>query len=363
MNRVTRRTLAAPFALLVLAAGVAACGGGGGSSAIPTPAAGTSPTPIPIPQHLYVGYKTDSLASLAIGEYALPLGPASVPSMFLPADGTRAAFAADASRGVVAVAFLQGSGESIGFYNAPFAPGETPFSVIAGGPATIPATTQFPIVGMSFDPGGDLWVATSSDLREFVPPFVSYAVPSNVVSNTVSAGPLANFTAQRAAFDPNGTMYVNDSTGALATTGVFSFAPPYTAPPKRANPSMTLGPLAFDGNGNVVTSFSFPALPTPGPIGTPLPQRGMGVFPLPLTSASAPNAIFNLPFSPPPNGQTDDAVSDGTSLYLANHGDGSLFVYALPLGAGAMPAMHIPCPAALPACGTPLGSIDLQLAP
>lgn len=362
MNRVARHSFAAPFAALVFAAGVAACGGGT-SGVIPTPAPGTSPTTTPLPQHLYVGYKTDSLASLAIGEYALPLGPASAPSAFLPADGTRAAFAVDASRGVVAVAYLQGAGESIGFYNAPFAAGEAPFSVIDGGPATIPATTQFPIIGMSFDPLGDLWVATTNDLREFVPPFVSYAVPANIASNTVSAGALANFTAQRAAFDPGGTMYVNDSTGALATTGIFSFAPPYTAPPKRANPAMTLGPLAFDGNGNVVTSFSFPALPTPGPIGTPLPQTGMGVFPLPLTTASTPSAMFKLPFSPPPNGETDDALSDGTSLYLANHGDGSLFVYAFPLGAGAVPALHVPCPTALTACGTTLESITLQLAP
>ncbi len=354
------RSLAVLFAFL--ATGAASCGGGGSS---PTPDASATPTPFvpqsPNPsQHLYVGYASvqNGSADYAVAIYQLPLSSGSVPTAVLPGNNNLQAFAVDQYRGTAAE--IVGSG-TFGVETLEIVPNigtAKPKVSIASGPATLTAALAGAI---NFDPGGNLWIPTTQDLREFSPPFVSYSTAATVIPNGAPSTSYANFVAGFPQFDPSGAMYVN-TPGAL-----FTFSPPaFSQSPKRIAPGFSFGQFAFDGQGNTVTTFTYPALPTPAPSATPLPQSGLGVFALPLSSASMPQLLVPSPDLPANlSAFTSDAVSGVGNVYIGDSANGSIFVYSLPLTPSSTPAARVACPTQLGTrCAAPeLDHLTFQLGP
>ncbi|MBV8638623.1 MAG: hypothetical protein JO322_11090 [Candidatus Eremiobacteraeota bacterium] len=336
-------------ALALLAA--VGCGGGSGSGPAPVPTATGTPfvpqSPNP-PQHLYVGYASiqSGSADYAVAVYQLPLTSASAPVTVFPGGNNLQAFAVDEYRGTIAE--VVGSG-TFGVATLEIVPS-------IGSPAAVsippgPATLQAALAGaMDFDPGGNLWIPTTQDLREFSPPFQTYSTVATVIPNGVPSTSYANFVAGFPQFDPSGTMYVS-TPGAL-----FTFSPPaFSAGPKRIAPGFTFGQFAFDGLGNTISTFRFPSLPTPAPSATPLPQTGLGVFSLPLSSLSTPQFLLSPPDIPSNlSAFTSDEIGGIGNVYIGDSADGSIFVYPLPLTPSSTPALHVPCPAQLAArCTAP----------
>lgn len=342
-----------------------ACGGGSNPQLLGPVGPTATPSPLPA-QHLFVGYTVSAPGpTLSIAEYSLPLSSSSNPIATIPSNGQAAAFAVDSMRGTIAEAVsINGAPEVVQLFQPPLTPASTPFVTIPSGAGTIPGTVGLPILGMAFDPLGNLWVATTQDLREFVPPFASYSIAVAIIPNAVLSSPLSSFAAAQPVFDQNGVMFVNSQS---QYAGVFSFAPPnYSAPPKRANPPFQFGPLAFDGTGHAIAPYAYNALQTPGPLGTPPPITGIGVYTLPLSSQSLPSTVASLPggaFSPL-SSLVSDAVGGIGNVYVANASDGSLFVYQLPINATDLPIARVPCSSQIAACnGVAIQSLLLQLAP
>ena len=352
---ISRRNVAAlGFGIAALAVAFAGCGGGGaGNAVLPTPSPFYSPTPPPL-GHMYASYAGASGTEVA--EYALPVGPASVPDAILAEGPGNPSFTVNPNNGRFAT-ITQGA---LAIFNPPFSASAKPFVTIPAGPATFST-----VLSSAFDSWGNLWIETQFDIREFTVPFANYEVPA-VIAAIPSTGAME--------FGPDATMYlvpggVNGATLSLApVTPQPSLPPAAPTPPVYTRPAKALSlvpnpqsPFAFDQNGNAIASYLITVRGTPLPSPIPGPTAGIGVFAFPLNSLTLPSVILPAPGTDPVTSFTSSG-SDATALnggyganfYVGDAIDGSFYAYPLPLTNDQAPSVRIACPSVIVKCRLPL---------
>ena len=203
------RRVASTILFRMLALGLAALAVGcGGSSSTSSNTSSTSS-----PQHLYVA------TSQNIVQYTLPLTGNATPSATISAPGSLTV-AVD-SNGNLATSDIA---NNINVYKAPITSASTPFATFNSNSLSQPRS-------LAFNPAGDLFVVTDTEVLMFSHPLSS----ASTVAQTISF-PFAGVFVNQAAADGNGNLYVS---GSIAVQGVvagrdnviFRVVPPYTAQP------------------------------------------------------------------------------------------------------------------------------------
>jgi hypothetical protein len=296
---------------------------------------------------MYVEYGT--AAGHELVQYRLPVTPASTPQAILQQDAFINAnpYAVDPSSGRLAIApSTDNPSDGLRIYTPPLRPGQSPSVVIPPGPATLPSGGT----AAAFDPLGNLWLSTQTDIREFPLPFSDTEVASTIQSN---------YTFANIEVGSDGALY-----GVGNPLNVFSplDAPvtyAYTKPAKKINGQVQFqSALAFDQSSDAIAAYQVLAAgPTPLPSPFPVPTAGLGVFPLPIRATELPSLTVPLPGHGSIQPSLDGSVgTDQNNLYVGDSVTGTIYVYPLPIQ-NAAPAFAVRCPASIAGCVLPTANL------
>ncbi len=256
--------------------------------------------PAALAQHLYIG---NNAVPGGIRQYNLPITGGSAPAFTVPLDGV-IAVDVDAN-GNVAAGDLGGN---ISYFPAPLSGSST-------------RTAVFPISGglgayqLVFGPGGDLWVASTSQLHRYTRPFTNFTVPAQTIS-ALGNGALGM------AFDAAQNLYVTNAGG---TSSLLVYTPPYTGLPL---PTPTVNALyrklAVNG------SQLFVSVAGPG-------TGRVDVYNLPLTILSAP-AFSITTGTNVPEAVGFDSIGN---LYVGNLTGAAVAIYRPPFSSSSTPSVTL----------------------
>ena len=334
---------AAVFASLGVIAG---CGGGGSG---PAPVAISSPpfpTPTPPPGKLYVDHNG------ILFEYALPLKPDSKPVRRLveaPGSAIPPQLAVD-PYGKIAIVTTS----TLRVFKPPivsFVPNRAQVSI----PLT-PAITQIGQAGAlltdtEYDPNGNLWLV--SELGEISQLAAPISESTQTASLTIQFGApgtkTSGFTPVHASFDVNAALYVFAAPAAgIQSARLFKSSFPYAKPP--GGTGLNLDFAAF-----VDASQYLPTNPDPVPVilgqyNGPLHSPPPGQPPPPPVNRLAQ---FAVPLNPVQGLFPDSTVNalvgaiaadpPRNSFYALDQINGRLESYPLPLRGASKPAFSLPC--------------------
>jgi hypothetical protein len=124
--------------------------------------------------------------------------------------------------------------------------------------------------GLAFDPQGNLWVAQTSSVVEFTPPFASTSVPAATITTGLKSP-------SGIAFDSSGAMYVADKgNNAIVVYPAGSVTPSVTVTSGMNGPGSLLIPGSYlsgdlfvaNVTGNSIVEFSLPLTSTSEPFAT-----------------------------------------------------------------------------------------------
>jgi hypothetical protein len=256
--------------------------------------------PAAVAQHLYVG---NNATPGGIRQFSLPLSGSSTPNFTTSLDGV-ISVEVDASGDLVA-GDLAGN---ISFFPSPLSGATT-------------RSAFFPIGGglgayqLAFTSGGDLFVASTSQVHRFNRPFSNFSVPAQTLN-------IAGFGALGLAIDAAQNLYV---TSASSSSNLLVYAPPYTGVPVSTPPVTALyRKLA------VSATQLFVAVAGPG-------NGRVDVYDLPITSASAPafsiTAGTNVPEA--------IALDSIGNLYVGNLTGATVMLYRPPFSSSSTPAVTL----------------------
>jgi hypothetical protein len=333
-------------AVASLAAAMAGCGGG---STGPAPVALASPplaTPTPAAKRLYVDHNGK------LYEYGLPLTAQSKPQRALvesPGDAIAPHVAVDAF-GTIAVA----TSSHIRIFHPPivsFAPSAARLTI-----ALTPAITEIgpagaDLVDVEYDPNQNLWLL--NDLGGEVSELRAPLSKSSVAALTIGFGAPGSKTAGfsgliQARFDVNAALYVYANKSGTPRSGVFKIGFPYAKPPS---------PIGLDlAQADFVDARQYPPVnPNPAPVVLgqylgPLASPPPGQPPLPPVNVLAQ---FAQPFQPVLGLFPDATVTTivgalaadppRSTFYALDASTGRLEAYALPLERNVRPKISLPC--------------------
>jgi len=348
------RTILFCFGAVVATAFAAAGCGGGGSG--PAPVAISSPplaTPTPPANLLYVDHNG------ILYQYALPLSKTSKPQKVLneaPGSALVPKLAVN-PYGTFAVA----STTTLRIFNPPivsFAPTHAKVSI----PLT-PAITQVgsngaTLTDVEYDPNGNLWLVNIlGEISELEAPISRNTQSASLTIPFGAPGTkTAGFTPEHASFDINATLYVfGGSSGQQIQDRLFKTSFPYAKQPSSTG-------LNLDFADFVDSSQYLPTNPNPvpvilgqyyGPLKSPPPGSPP---PPPVTGL----AQFAQPLNPVQGFFPDATVNTIVSalaadpprnlFYTLDQATGRLDAYALPLSPQAKPSLSLPCLAGASRC-------------
>jgi hypothetical protein len=342
------RRFAAPFGPFLFTAALAAtaCGGGGsarsGGALVPgaTSPPGTTATPSPSPGPTSPPVQTGARTHLVVGDgnlqannlavYNLPLTSASAPAFYLsvPSGDTPTSFCTDKAGDL----FVVTSGQYVYVYSPPF----TSATVSVNSWATRYRTVTH--YGCAVDPvHGELVVGTvqAGTVEIYQPPFTSGNVEATATANTNFVGATGGL-----AFDSNGNLAANES---YYGTSVKGYGMAYAAAPFGA--SSSVAPFGQSGVDNGVVFDAANDMINPSA------TNGLDVYPAPVTPASA--AAFTV--APPANtnfwGWAAVDAASPQNLYVSLRdernslsGVTGIAVYSLPLTAASQPTAIVDVP-------------------
>ena len=252
--------------------------------------------PVASAQHLYVG---NNAVGGVIRQFSLPISSSSTSNFDVPFGGA-ISVEADAS-GNVAAGDLAGN---IEFFAAPLSGSSTPSAVFTNGGGT--GAYQ-----IAFTPGGDMFVASTSQVHRFNRPFRNGQVPDQTIA-------VSGFGALGVALDAAQNLYV---TNAATNSNVQVYAPPYTGVPiGTAQMPKFYRKLAMS------PTQLFVAASGPG-------TGSVDVFTLPLVQGSAPAFSITLGTNLP----EAVALDSIGNLYVGNLGSGTVTMYRPPFSSSSAP--------------------------
>jgi hypothetical protein len=343
------RTFAFAFAtLVVLGLAVAGCGGAGGSG--PAPVALSSPplpTPTPPANKLYVDHNG------VLYQYALPIKSGSKPVKTLVeapgSQGVAPQIAVDAY-GTIAIVTTS----TLRLFHPPivsFSPTRAKLSI----PLT-PAMTQIGpngavLADVEYDPNQNLWLlSTLGEVSELRAP-LSQSTQTAAITVIFGApgSKTAGYFPVRGSFDINAALYVfAGGSGSQLQDRMFKLSFPYAKPPSGTG-------LNLEYANFIDSSQYLPTDPNPAPL---ILGQYYGSLKSPPPGSPPPPPVYRLsqfavPLNPVqglfPNATVNQIVGAIAAdpprnvFYALDQPTGKLFEYSLPLKPNAKPNFTLPC--------------------
>ncbi len=256
--------------------------------------------PLAFAQHLYVG---NNSSPGGIRQYNLPLNGSSTPNFTTPLDGV-ISLDVDASGNVVAGDLVG----NVSFFPSPLSGGSTRSALFPNGGG-------LGVYQLACTTGGDLFVASTSQVHRFTRPFSNFSAPVQTIN-------IPGFGALGVAVDAAQNLYV---TSASSTSSVLVYAPPYTGIPVST-------PLVAALYRKLAVSASqlFVAVAGPG-------SGRVDVFNLPITNASTPAASITAGTNVP-----EAVVLDSIgNLYVGNLTGATVTMYRPPFSSSSAPVVTL----------------------